>query len=110
MSTKKCEMCGLLIENAKNRQRYCPACSKKRQAQQFHEYYLKNREYYLERSLAQSERRKQQQIEKIRQEELLWARHIEPKYSIKQVVIKAEELCISYGKCSFLLSIGKITI
>lgn len=30
MSTPKCEMCGRDIPNAKNRQKFCPDCSKKR--------------------------------------------------------------------------------
>ena len=58
MSTPKCEMCGRDIPNAKNRQKFCPDCVKKRQAAQSHKSYLKHREYYLERSLAQAERRK----------------------------------------------------
>lgn len=52
MSTPKCEMCGREIPNAKNRQKFCPDCVKKRQAAQSHKSYLKHREYYLERSLA----------------------------------------------------------
>lgn len=52
MSTPKCEMCGRDIPNAKNRQKFCPDCTKKRQAEQSHKSYLKHREYYLQRSLA----------------------------------------------------------
>ena len=48
MSTPKCEMCGRDIPNAKNRQKFCPDCVKKRQAAQSHKSYLKHREYYLE--------------------------------------------------------------
>lgn len=108
MSTPKCEMCGRDIPNAKNRQKFCPDCSKKRQAEQSHKSYLKHREYYLERSLAQAERRKQ---EAKRLEELFcWPKRPEPKYSISQVVKKAKELGISYGNCSLLLRLDKITI
>lgn len=82
MSTPKCEMCGRDIPNAKNRQKFCPDCSKKRQAEQSHKSYLKHREYYLERSLAQAERRKQEAIEAKRLEELLLVKRPEPKYSI----------------------------
>lgn len=85
MSTPKCEMCGREIPNAKNRQKFCPDCVKKRQAAQSHKSYLKHREYYLERSLAQAERRKQEALE-----ELLLAKRPEPKYSITQVVEKAK--------------------
>lgn len=85
MSTPKCEMCGRDIPNAKNRQKFCPDCVKKRQAAQSHKSYLKHREYYLERSLAQAERRKQEALE-----ELLLAKRPEPKYSITQVVEKAK--------------------
>ena len=60
MSTPKCEMCGRDIPNAKNRQKFCSDCSKKRQAEQSHKSYLKHREHYLQRSLAQAERRKQE--------------------------------------------------
>jgi hypothetical protein len=110
MSTPKYEMCGRDIPNAKNRQKFCPDCSKKRQAEQSHKSYLKHREYYLERSLAQAERRKQEAIEAKRLEELLLAKRPEPKYSISQVVKKAKELGISYGNCSLLLRLDKITI
>ena len=44
MSTPKCEMCGRDIPNAKNRQKFCPDCVKKRQAAQSHKSYLKHRE------------------------------------------------------------------
>lgn len=70
MSTPKCEMCGRDIPNAKNRQKFCPDCVKKRQAAQSHKSYLKHREYYLERSLAQAERRKQEALEERMLEEL----------------------------------------
>ena len=40
-------------------------------------------------------------------EELLLAKRPEPKYSITQVVEKAKDLGISYGWCSYLLSVGK---
>ena len=90
MSTPKCEMCGRDIPNAKNRQKFCHDCSKKRQAEQSHKSYLKHREYYLERSLAQAERRKQEAIEAKRLEELLLAKRPEPKYSISQVVKKSQ--------------------
>lgn len=86
MSTPKCEMCGRDIPNAKNRQKFCPDCVKKRQAVQSHKSYLKHREYYLERSLAQAERRKQETLEERMLEELLLAKRPEPKYSITQVV------------------------
>ena len=99
MSTPKCEMCGRDIPNAKNRQKFCPDCVKKRQAAQSHKSYLKHREHYLERSLAQEERML---------EELLLAKRPEPKYSITQVVEKAKDLGISYGWCSYLLSVGKV--
>lgn len=46
MSTPKCEMCGRDIPNAKNRQKFCSDCSKKRQAEQSHKSYLKHREHY----------------------------------------------------------------
>ena len=110
MSTTKCEMCGRNIPNAKNRQKFCPDCTKKRQAEQSHKSYLKHREYYLQRSLAQTERRKQEAIEAKRLEELLLAKMPEPKYSISQVVEKAKELGISYGNCSLLLRLEKITV
>lgn len=90
MSTPKCEMCGRDIPNAKNRQKFCPDCVKKRQAAQSHKSYLKHREYYLERSLAQAERRKQETLEERMLEELLLAKRPEPKYSITQVVEKGE--------------------
>ena len=70
MSTPKCEMCGQDIPNAKNRQKFCPDCVKKRQAVQSRKSYLK--------------------------------------YSITQVVEKAKDLGISYGWCSYLLSVGKV--
>ena len=108
MSTPKCEMCGRDIPNAKNRQKFCPDCVKKRQAAQSHNSYLKHREYYLERSLAQAERRKQEALEERMLEELLLAKRPEPKYSITQVVEKAKDLGISYGWCSYLLSVGKV--
>ena len=92
MSTPKCEMCGRDIPNAKNRQKFCPDCVKKRQAAQSHKSYLKHREYYLERSLAQAERRKQEALEERMLEELLLAKRPEPKYSITQVVEKAKDL------------------
>lgn len=95
---------------AKNRQKFCPDCTKKRQAEQSHKSYLKHREYYLQRSLAQAERRKQEAIEAKRLEEFLLAKRPEPKYSISQVVKKAKELGISYGNCSLLLRLEKITI
>lgn len=38
------------------------------------------------------------------------AKRPEPKYSISQVVKKAKELGISYGNCSLLLRLEKITI
>ena len=103
MTGKKCEVCGREIPNAKNRQKFCLDCVKKRQAAQSHKSYLKHREYYLERSLAQAERRKQEALE-----ELLLAKRPEPKYSITQVVEKAKDLGISYGWCSYLLSVGKV--
>jgi hypothetical protein len=90
MSTPKCEICGRDIPNAKNRQKFCPDCTKKRQAEQSHKSYLKHREYYLQRSLAQAERRKQEAIEAKRLEELLLAKRPEPKYSISQVVKKSQ--------------------
>lgn len=96
------------IPNAKNRQKFCPDCVKKRQAAQSHKSYLKHREYYLERSLAQAERRKQEALEERMLEELLLAKRPEPKYSITQVVKKAKDLGISYGWCSYLLSVGKV--
>lgn len=96
MSTPKCEMCGRDIPNAKNRQKFCPDCVKKRQAAQSHKSYLKHRKYYLERSLAQAERRKQEALEERMLEELLLAKRPEPKYSITQVVEKAKDLGISY--------------
>ena len=108
MSTPKCEMCGRDIPNAKNRQKFCPDCVKKRQAAPSHKSYLKHREYYLERSLAQAERRKQEALEERMLEELLLAKRPEPKYSITQVVEKAKDLGISYGWCSYLLSVGKV--
>lgn len=97
MSTPKCEMCGRDIPNAKNRQKFCPDCSKKRQAEQSHKSYLKHREYYLERSLAQAERRKQEAIEAKRLEELLLAKRSEPKYSISQVVKKPKNSASAMG-------------
>lgn len=92
MSTPKCEMCGRDIPNAKNRQKFCPDCVKKRQAAQSNKSYLKHREHYLERSLAQAERRKQEALEERMLEELLLAKRPEPKYSITQVVEKAKDL------------------
>lgn len=74
MSTPKCEMCGRDIPNAKNRKKFCPDCVKKRQAAQSHKSYLKHREHYLERSLAQAERRKQEALEERMLEELLLAK------------------------------------
>ena len=41
-------------------------------------------------------------------EELLPAKRLEPKYNITQVVKKAKDLGISYGWCSYLLSVGKV--
>ena len=41
-------------------------------------------------------------------EELLLAKRPEPKYNITQVVKKAKDLGISYGWCSYLLSVGKV--
>lgn len=100
MSTPKCEMCGRDIPNAKNRQKFCPDCVKKRQAAQSHKSYLKHREYYLERSLAQAERRKQETLEERMLEELLLAKRPEPKYSITQVVEKAKDLGSAFGRKS----------
>lgn len=97
MSTSKCEMCGRDIPNAKNRQKFCSDCSKKRQAEQSHKSYLKHREHYLQRSLAQAERRKQEALKEKMLEELLLAKRPEPKYNITQVVKKAKDLGISYG-------------
>lgn len=97
MSAPKCEMCGRDIPNAKNRQKFCPDCSKKRQAEQSHKSYLKHREYYLQRSLAQAERWKQEAIEAKRLEELLLAKRPEPKYSISQVVKKPKSSASAMG-------------
>lgn len=108
MSTPKCEMCGREIPNAKNRQKFCHDCVKKRQAAQSHKSYLKHREHYLERSLAQAEHRKQEALKEKMLEELLLAKRPEPKYNITQVVKKAKDLGISYGWCSYLLSVGKV--
>ena len=108
MTGKKCEVCGREIENPTNRQRLCKECAKKRQAAQSHKSYLKHREHYLERSLAQAERRKQEALEERMLEELLLAKRPEPKYSITQVVEKAKDLGISYGWCLYLLSVGKV--
>lgn len=98
MSTPKCEMCGRDIPNAKNRQKFCPDCVKKRQAAQSHKSYLKHREYYLERSLAQAERRKQEALEERMLEELLLAKRPEPKYSITQSVTAGVRICFRSEK------------
>ena len=103
MSTPKCEMCGRDIPNAKNRQKFCPDCVKKRQAAQSHKSYLKHREYYLERSLAQAERRKQEALEERMLEELLLAKRPEPKYSIPVPSFRAVCFSISRraGACQY---------
>ena len=106
MSTPKCEMCGRDIPNAKNRQKFCPDCVKKRRAAQSHRYYLANREYYAERSKEQSTRRKQSRLEELLAGE---PRPFKPpKYTIEQVNNRAIALGISYGWCSYLLSVGKV--
>ena len=56
----------------------------------------------------ESERLKQEALEERMLEELLLAKRPEPKYSITQVVEKAKDLGISYGWCSYLLSVGKV--
>lgn len=62
----------------------------------------------MQRSLAQAERRKQEALKEKMLEELLLAKRPEPKYNITQVVKKAKDLGISYGWCSYLLSVGKV--
>ena len=118
MSTPKCEMCGRDIPNAKNRQKFCPDCVKKRQAAQSHKSYLKHMKVHLNRAMmddvadgkealdllfAHERKRKERMLE-----ELLLAKRPEPKYSITRVVEKAKDLGISYGWCSYLLSVGKV--
>lgn len=81
-------------------------CAKKRQAEAFHRYYLANREYYAERSKEQSTRRKQSRLEELLAGE---PRPFKPpKYTIEQVNNRAIALGISYGWCSYLLSVGKV--
>lgn len=106
MTGKKCEVCGREIENPTNRQRFCKECAKKRQAEAFHRYYLANREYYAERSKEQSARRKQSRLEELLAGE---PRPFKPpKYTIEQVNNRAIALGISYGWCSYPLSVGKV--
>lgn len=70
------------------------------------ELYLANREYYAERSKEQSTRRKQSRLEELLAGE---PRPFKPpKYTIEQVNNRAIALGISYGWCSYLLSVGKV--
>lgn len=69
-------------------------------------YYLANREYYAERSKEQFTRRKQSRLEELLAGE---PRPFKPpKYTIEQVNNRAIALGISYGWCSYLLSVGKV--
>lgn len=101
---KHCESCGILIENAKNRQRFCPSCAKKRQQFAWKVYYQGHKEEYAEWQRKRIEMRRKPEPPKEP------APRTPPKYTIAQVDAKAKELGISYGKCNLLLEQGKITI
>lgn len=99
-----CESCGKVILNARNRQRFCSDCTKKRQKAASLKYYENNRDEINERL------RLRTQMHRMPDPEPVPPPRTPPKYTIAQVDAKAKELGISYGKCNLLLEQGKITI
>lgn len=98
-----CESCGKVILNARNRQRLCSDCAKKRQKAASLKYYENNRDEINERLRLRTQMRRMPEPEPT-------PPRTPPKYTISQVDAKAKELGISYGKCSLLLEQGKVTI
>ena len=99
-----CESCGKVILNARNRQRFCSDCAKKRQKAASLKYYENNR-YEINQRL-----RLRTQMRRMSEPEPAPPPRTPPKYTISQVDAKAKELGISYGKCNLLLEQSKITI
>lgn len=108
MSEKNCQVCGVKIVDLSGHQKFCEKCAKKRQVEASHRYYMEHREAYSKRSKEQSLRRKQKRQEQHLMDESNPCRP--PHYSLEQVNRKAIALGISYGRCSYLLSSGKISI
>ena len=107
MKQKICELCGTVIENAVPRQRFCTECARERKNQSSRKHYITHKEYYSAQSKKQAQRLKQERLaERQRREQEL--KLDLSYYTIDQVSRKAMELGISYGRCSYLLSIGKV--
>lgn len=108
MSSKKCESCGQIIENPSHRQRFCAECIKRRKLESSRRHYKTHREYYAAQSQKRAHRLKQIRVEELHKMEL--KSNGTPQYTIEQVNQKAMDSGISYGRCSYLLSTGKISM
>lgn len=95
---RPCAICKTPIKAIGNH-KYCPNCKRQAQLEACRKYNLAHRGIRTEKD------RLRRMAKKVQEEEAL---RFKPQYSIGDVNRKAEELGISYGKCSQLIREGKI--